>query len=159
MKTLLLVRHAKAKPATRDQDDLTRVLDDRGVAAASALGQRIQQAGWQVDRVLISPARRTQMTADRLLVALARSTVQVQTRDDLYLASAQYLLKTVQQIEDSINTLMIVGHNPGLESLAQAFLPELRHLGTADLVRVSFRADRWRETSPSCVSAVLHWVT
>lgn len=155
MKTLLLVRHAKAKAAVGEQDDHVRDLDEAGVAAAVALGHRLRVSGHKVDRVWVSSARRTQRTADLLLSELASPTIDRVTRDDLYLASAKHLIKIVHQMTDEIDTLMIVGHNPGLEEMARIFMPSLPHLRPADLVWVTFDSGRWRDASPAAVSQAL----
>jgi phosphohistidine phosphatase len=151
MKTLLLVRHAKAEPAALGQSDHDRSLDKRGIGAAQDLAQHLVKEGVKVDCLLVSSAKRTCMTASLLLEAISVDPAQVRVLDSLYLASAQHLMDRIHKTDDDIDTLMIIGHNPGLEDLANAFYPVVKELGTAQMVHVTLNTAQWALTHPSLV--------
>jgi phosphohistidine phosphatase SixA len=65
----------------------------------------------------------------------------------LYLARDDQIWAAIQGADPAINTLLVVGHNPGLETLSQRFLPELTKLHPGQMVRVRFNIDSWRLAS------------
>ena len=151
MKTLLLVRHAKAEHAALGQSDHERSLDKRGLNAVQDLAQHLVKEGVKVDCLQVSSAKRTCMTASLLLEAISVEPSQVRVLDSLYLASAQHLMGLIHKTDDDIDTLMMIGHNPGLEDLANAFYPAVKELGTAQMVHVTLNTDQWALTHPSLV--------
>jgi phosphohistidine phosphatase len=147
MKTLLLVRHAKTAPAGRDQSDHDRALEDRGVTDAGKLAHYLKKKGYCVDAMLVSSANRTQTTAQILLTALGDHPPEVFVSPDLYLAGDDRIWTAIQGADKAIDTLLIVGHNPGLENLSRRFLPELNKLHPGQMVSVRFNTDSWHSAS------------
>ncbi len=147
MKTLLLVRHAKTASAGRDQSDHDRALEDKGVADAGKLAHFLKKKGYCVDVMLVSSANRTQTTAQILLTAFGAHPPKVVVSPDLYLASDDRIWSAIQGADQAIDTLLIVGHNPGLETLSRRFLPELTKLHPGQMVRVRFNTDSWHLAS------------
>lgn len=147
VKMLLLVRHAKTAPAGRHQTDHQRCLEDEGVTAAGKLAHYLKKKKYRVDVMLVSSANRTQTTAQILLTAMGDHPPQVVVSDDLYLASAQTIWSAITGADRSIDTLLVVGHNPGLEVLAQQFLPSLDKFLTSEMLRVRFDVDSWQDAS------------
>lgn len=114
VREIILVRHAHAESAVSGQDDRTRPLDLRGEAEADAAGQWLKQHAAAPDRVLCSPAARTRQTCERVLAALGYADVREEPR--IYEATPATLLRLLDEHAD-VTTLMLVGHNPGLETL------------------------------------------
>lgn len=117
MKTLTLLRHAKSTwddPVARDFD---RPLNKRGRKAAQTVGREMRSLGLAFDQVIASPAVRVIETiAD---IEEGYGTALAPAYDPrLYLASAATLLDLIRGTGDSAESLLIVGHNPGLEMLA-----------------------------------------
>jgi len=154
MKTLLLVRHAKTAPAGDHQTDHQRALEDSGVTAAGKLAHYLKKKNHGVDVMLVSSANRTQTTARILLTAMTEQPPQVVVSDELYLASADTLWQAITGADASIQDLMVVGHNPGLEELAQRFLPSLDALRTGEMVRVRFDISEWHDASAAVAQNV-----
>ncbi len=115
MRTLILLRHAHAEPASEGQSDIDRALSAEGLAEAEAAGRWLVEQGLTPDRVLCSPARRTRET----LEAVLRSVGYVEQRlaDGIYEASAGALAELADEHRE-VQRLMLVGHNPGMERLA-----------------------------------------
>lgn len=116
MHQLLLLRHAKSSwddPKLADRD---RPLNKRGCRAAASMRQAIVDLGLIPDIVLTSPARRVQET----LAALEPwdETPLVETLEALYLATANELLALLQEVNETVRSVMLIGHNPGLQELA-----------------------------------------
>lgn len=117
MRTLLLLRHAKAKPAQPQRDDIDRPLTSTGRKAAKQIGRWIQEYGIPIDWVICSPASRTRGT-----LSIARDFFELQEEqividEQLYLASLDQLLTLLAKAPTEPHNLMLVGHNPGMEDL------------------------------------------
>jgi phosphohistidine phosphatase len=110
VKTLVLIRHAKA--VERAADDLSRALAPRGQSDATAINRWLRGEGIVPDRVVVSPATRTRETW-----ALAGSVTPVYDHR-VYAATVQALREVVAETPDEVGTLVLVGHNPGIEQLA-----------------------------------------
>jgi len=113
---LVLVRHAKAAEGAVDRD---RPLAERGVAQAPAVGRWLAQQRIAPDRVVVSPARRTQQTWELAAGELAAAPEPV-LDDRIYRNTVRDLLRIVHETPAKVTTLAIVGHNPGLQDLAIA---------------------------------------
>lgn len=116
MRRLILLRHAKSDwpDGTSDVD---RPLAPRGNEAAPKMAAYLAAEGLIPDRVLVSPARRTQETWD--LVRPALGTVPDETVPQIYEAPVSRLLDVVHAIPDEVATALMIGHNPGFQDLAR----------------------------------------
>ena len=117
MPRVLLFRHAKASRAGSGLKDRDRPLAKRGIADAPVMGDYLARHGLVPDLVLCSPALRTRDTW-RLAAGSFTQAFRMQEDDRLYEADARDLLDVVRGVADEVGTLLIVGHNPGLEDLA-----------------------------------------
>ena len=124
MRRLTLMRHGEARWKDPGTEDFARALSRRGTAGAQAMAARLRELGLLPDRVMTSPARRTEQTADIVAHELALPARHLLREEGLYLASAAELLKIVQGTGPRIAHLMIVAHNPGVSELAQMLAPE-----------------------------------
>lgn len=123
MKRLTLLRHAKSSWAEADQQDFDRPLNDRGLSDALMMSQRLLDSDCTPDLVLCSAANRTRQTAQFIIDTHGLDSSAVTFHEDLYLASAGTLLDFIQQTSDTVNHLMIIAHNPGLEALGRQLHP------------------------------------
>lgn len=116
MRRLVLFRHAKAVPHGTT-DDHARVLAPRGRAAAPAMGRWLHENAITPDLVICSTAARTRETW-----ALAEPAFKPRPRTvfegRIYESTAKEVLAVVRQTPESVWTLLLVGHNPGLQELA-----------------------------------------
>ncbi|SIQ23201.1 histidine phosphatase family protein [Bosea sp. TND4EK4] len=143
MLRLMLLRHAKSNwPAgVADRD---RPLAPRGREAAPLIGGYLAEELLLPDLVLISPARRTVETWELVAPMLAEKPAS-QYEPRIYEAKASALLDVVQETEPAVKTLLMIGHNPGFEELAQ------RLTGHGD----RYAAARMSQKYPTCGLAVL----
>lgn len=119
-KRLILLRHAKS--AWPDSvEDSARPLADRGRRAAPLMGAYLAKRRLAPDRILVSPARRTEDTWS-LVQKLLPGVAGARTDERIYEASANTLLAVIRETDASIRSLMIIGHNPGLEDLARRLM-------------------------------------
>jgi phosphohistidine phosphatase len=136
LKSLTLFRHAKTEPDSITGRDFDRRLNERGERDAPRVGEQIRSLGLEYDLVLASPAARAAETAE-----LAGLSPRFDER--IYDASAGGLLAIVQQVDDAIDRLAMVGHNPGFERLASRLLGSDIEMPTGSLVEIQLPIDEW----------------
>jgi phosphohistidine phosphatase len=150
MKRLYLLRHAKSSWKDTSLPDHDRPLAGRGRRAAKAIARHMREQGIEPDLVLCSSARRARETLDRMEPAVGTPAVRVEP--DLYAASARALLERLRSVLDTVESVMLIGHNPGLQDLAldlARWSPTVGDLAakypTAALENLEFSASTWRE--------------
>ncbi len=120
-RSLLLLRHAKATITdpgpNADQHDHARDLAERGRHDASAMGRILRRLALHPDLALVSSARRTVRTWE-LLGRFDDPQPTLTISDQLYLAEPFDLLAILRRTPDTVGTLMLIGHNPGMHQLA-----------------------------------------
>jgi phosphohistidine phosphatase len=114
--TLVLLRHAHAEGWAAS--DAERALAAHGVDAAGRVGSWLREQEIQPDRALVSSAVRTQQTW-ALVAAAAGWTLAPDVEAGLYTASPDSALDLIRRTDDSVQTLLVLGHNPTIHYLAQ----------------------------------------
>jgi phosphohistidine phosphatase len=117
MKTLLLLRHAKSSWDDTSLADFDRPLAGRGRKAAPRMGKEIMARGWLPDAILASPAKRTRQTW-ALVAAELPGTPKAVFPKALYMAAPEQLLQKIRKVAARKTTLLLIGHNPGMEEFA-----------------------------------------
>jgi len=143
MKTLYLLRHAKAERSAPSGEDFDRPLAERGRRDAEVLGRFLEARGTVPEFVLQSASRRTTETLHHLALGWRRTPPHEETRT-LYLAEAGRIADCIRGLPNSCGSAMILGHNPGIEEFAGA----LAGRGAKDARK------RLDESFPTCALAV-----
>ena len=113
MKTLIVMRHARAEPDS-PSGDFARKLTPKGIAEATAGSGRIASLELRPDRVVTSGAARALATAE--IAASRLDALELLVMDDrIYDAEFAALFLVVTEIPDECETVLLVGHNPGVE--------------------------------------------
>ncbi|RWX68873.1 histidine phosphatase family protein [Mesorhizobium sp. M4B.F.Ca.ET.089.01.1.1] len=113
---LLVLRHAKSSWDDAKLADFDRPLSSRGLKTAPLMGRELSRRGWLPDLALVSAALRTRDTW-RLVAAELPRNVPAEFTDALYEAAAEDVLAVVRKV--SAASLLLLGHNPGLEEFAR----------------------------------------
>jgi phosphohistidine phosphatase len=149
MLQLTLIRHAKSSWKDTTLKDFERPLNKRGRHNAPLMGRIIQHSGLSFDRMVSSPAERAITTARLIAAELGYPEQQIQTRDELYDASAGQLLHCVQSLDDSWRSVALVAHNPGLTQLCNDLSGAgIDNLPTCGLAVIEFELDTWQAVHP-----------
>ncbi len=155
MKTLYLVRHAKASKEPKYYEDQTRPLTPQGEHDIKQVAGMLHRFEVAPDLILCSTALRTRQTLEGL-TAMGMPSATIAMQPELYLASASRLFDIVCQQPDTCDSVMIIGHNQGLHQLAIALtgtgdissLQMLSHqFPTLACVGITFDAHSWSELS------------
>src|SRR3954471_11180534 len=154
MKTLTLLRHAKSGWDDPSLNDFARPLNARGREAARAMGRELRALGLAWDLILASPAARVTETIDGLRESYGP--IAPVYDEKVYLASLDTLVELVRATDDACATLLLVGHNPGMERLALLLSRggplhdevALKY-PTGSLAEIAFAVDHWRDVAES----------
>lgn len=156
---LLLLRHAKSD-WSREIDDFERPLNARGSRDAARMGRWLAEHTGRPDRILSSPARRAAQTAEAVCAALGIDRSTVVWEDRLYLAPLPTLIAVVSGLAASLGSVLLIGHNPGLEDLlsllcrtAERHRHQEKLLTTATLAHLRLPGDDWT-TEPQAATLV-----
>lgn len=157
MLRLLLLRHAKSSWDNPALDDRDRPLAPRGERAASLIGRYMRENGHQPKLALCSHAARARQTLDLVIDALG-TTPPVHIDDQLYdFGDGTVLLAALANEGGNASPLLIVGHNPSVEALAdrligagpEELMTEMRiKFPTGALAVIDFDTARWEEVTP-----------
>jgi phosphohistidine phosphatase len=156
MRRLLLLRHAKAERSEPGTKDFARVLIDRGRKDAAKIGAYMAAHALVPDRVVLSPAARTQETW-KYAAAAFRPAPAAMSAERVYDATPHSILAVIKDTPASVHTLLVIGHNPGLHELAVMLIAagdidareRLREkLPTSGLVIIDFAFDNWGKLHP-----------
>jgi phosphohistidine phosphatase len=151
MLRLMLLRHAKSSWSLSGIQDAARPLTERGAAAARLMGGYIARHSLIPERVLCSPARRTRETWAGISAQWSADT-EIVFDQRLYAATPHVVLSLIRAQGDAVRTLLVIGHNPGLQETAELLIAagdvELRErlrekFPTAALAVIDFAVDKW----------------
>lgn len=153
---LLILRHAKSDWGPGHQSDFDRPLNRRGKQDAPKVGSWLYREGLVPDRVLSSPAQRARQTTLKVCKGLDIGKKDIDWDPDLYGASTPHLLGALGRCPSQAATVLLVGHNPGLEELLRYLagddleVPEDgKLLPTATLARLEM-PDDWSNLERGC---------
>lgn len=151
MKTLYILRHAKSSWDNPLLADFERPLNKRGLESAPLIGEIIYKNKFNPDLFLSSPAKRAKQTA---VLAREVGAIQPEIRFDerIYEASPQTLVQIISELGEEADSLLLVGHNPGLEGLIRFLTGETRPMATAALAVIDLKIENWAETTAECGS-------
>lgn len=137
MKYLGLYRHAKSDWADKRARDFDRPLNARGRRGAEAMARHIRAHGLSWDRIVASPAVRCAETVEIGCQAVGRTWPVLWDRR-IYLASSATLLDLLREIEGDPASVLMIGHNPGLEDLIFDLVPDDGSSPLRDMVEAKF---------------------
>lgn len=163
MRTLALLRHAKSDWSDARARDFDRPLNARGVRGAQAMGQHIKDSGLRFDRIIASPAVRVAETIEEASKAWGHA-FPVEWDRRIYLASSATLIDLLREISGEPASVLMIGHNPGLEDLIFDLVPDdgtspLREevevkFPTATFAVMELAIERWADLDERCAKLV-----
>jgi phosphohistidine phosphatase len=148
MKTLLLLRHAKASRDDPQLPDHDRPLKERGKEDAKRLGRRLRVANLSPSLIISSTAVRARKTASKVAKQLDYARA-IELADRLYLSTPRDHFEVARSLPDSENRVMLVGHNPGLSQFLSNLTDTQVELATSELGQVELQIDHWAELENS----------
>lgn len=120
MDRLILFRHGKAEAESGSGEDFDRALTDRGVEESAEMGATLADLGMIPDLALVSPAARARETWEAAAAHFPNARLQLAPQ--LYNADPGVIREAVEAAGPACRTLIVVGHNPGLQELTVQLL-------------------------------------
>ncbi|MDX1638770.1 MAG: histidine phosphatase family protein [Balneolaceae bacterium] len=157
MKQILLLRHAKSSHEIPQLKDFDRPLASRGQKDAPRMGTFLKKTGYLPGHIVSSPAERAKETTTLCLTAAGLDEEIVSWNDDLYYGSVTDYREAIQGAPDNIKRVMLVGHNPNMEELANLLAGNGNiRVPTAALICFEQPANRWQQVKPGLTQ--LKWM-
>jgi phosphohistidine phosphatase len=154
VRTVILLRHGKSSWSDPTLADRDRPLAKRGKHASRLIAKYMRRKKIRPALVLCSPSRRTRQTLKRIESSLGKGS-EVELVPQLYAATETELLERLRTVPDSVASVMLIGHNPGLHDLARALasrgadLPRLEEkFPTGALATLVVDSDSWAALGP-----------
>lgn len=155
MKQLLVLRHAKSSWADASLDDWHRPLNERGRRDAPRAGEWLRGQSLVPDLIISSDAVRALATAQTVATA-AGYAGEIVVEPSLYHASPADVRAVLNGVRDQdAGTVMIVGHNPGLEDFLRKLTGEYHELPTTALVRLAVPIAGWSELDATTTASIV----
>ena len=135
--------------------DFDRPLANRGREACAVIGAFIEEKGIDFDLVLVSTAVRTRETIE-LVKERAKFRGEVRYEERIYEATTSQLLEVISEVDDDRESVLLVGHNPGIEDLLALLTREHVHVTTATFAKIKINAPKWSANLAN--NGTLEWI-
>lgn len=148
MKTLYIVRHAKSSWGDPELSDIERPLLNKGIKKTSRVKDFLKSKKLKVDQIISSPASRAYETAKLYAPTFGYDPAKIVINENVYESSTDSLLDVLFELDNDINSVMIVGHNPTFTDFANKFLDtKIDWLPTSGIVCINFHTNNWQKIS------------
>lgn len=145
MKTLVIIRHAKAEESHGEADS-KRKLTERGVRDAGLMAKRLLDKGYKINKIFSSPAIRTRETTAVFAKVYQVEEEDIKYFDNLYLGDTLQITEAVNWLQKNIDTLAVVGHNPGVTNFVNDVTgSDIDALPTSGVAVIKADCDDWQQ--------------
>jgi phosphohistidine phosphatase len=144
MKNLLVMRHAKSSWKDHDIPDHDRPLKKRGEKDAEKMGKMLKDKDLTPDLILSSTAARAKQTA-KIVHAASKCKHDVVNVKELYMAEPSNILEAIVRHAKKEDTIMVIGHNPGMEAFVQILTGKVETLPTASIAYITAKIENWKK--------------
>jgi len=146
MKSLLIIRHAKSSWDLKTLNDFDRSLNERGHRDAPAMAQRLLAKNIAIDLFVSSSANRALTTATYFAEAYQKTESDILKIDELYHAMPDVFYKTIATINNSIDSVAIFSHNPGItEFVNELTSTKIDDMPTCAIFAVKVNSNSWSD--------------
>ena len=145
MKTLLLMRHGKSSWKDSSLPDYDRPLKKRGKKDSAKMGSLLKEENIVPTLILCSSAKRARQTAE-ILMEESHFSGKIKYLDSFYMSEPEAYIEKLKTLSD-IRSVMIIAHNPGLETFLQMLVDEIDSLPTAAIAQLELPVKDWKELS------------
>ena len=154
MKTLLLFRHSDAENNSLDKRDHDRILSSKGKEDSILIKHWLQKSELTVNKVFVSSANRTKATAESIFCDHRELII---IKPELYLCSKKELINFLHEVDDNLEIIAIIGHEPSisesLNELVGSYRPDLKDVmkgeyPTSGLSVIIFNTSSWKKIFP-----------
>lgn len=148
MKRIFVIRHAKSSWEFPELEDIERPLILKGEKRTKKIIDYLLHKKVTPHLIISSPAVRAFETAKIIATGLGYDVDKIRQEKDIYFGDTESYFETLYQIDDELNDVFIVGHNPTITSFANYFLQQKTdYLPTSGVACIQFKTDKWSEIS------------
>jgi len=145
MKEIIFVRHAKSS-WSHNVGDKERPLKNRGINDSHLVSSAFKKSKFIPNVIFTSPATRAKMTCEIFIQNLGFTEINKEIIDDIYDFGGNSLLNFIKSLDNSLNKVMIFGHNYAFTSVVNAYGSKyVDNVTTSGLVWLKFYIDDWKE--------------
>ena len=142
MKKLIIIRHCKSSWSDLSLNDFDRPLNNRGVQDGNLMSKELSKKIDNVDLLISSSSKRTRLTADFFIESIKIN--KISFIDDLYHSSSENIINKLKKISNTHESIMVIGHNPGLTDLVNKLTSiNLYNLPTCGVAIVNLNIKNW----------------
>ena len=142
MKKLIIIRHCKSSWSDLSLNDFDRPLNNRGVQDGNLMSKELSKKIDNVDLLISSSSKRTMLTADFFIESIKIN--KISFIDDLYHSSSENIINKLKKISNTHESIMLIGHNPGLTDLVNKLTSiNLYNLPTCGVAIVNLNIKNW----------------
>lgn len=142
MKSLIIVRHCKSSWADLSLSDFDRPLNKRGNIDGELMSNYLREKEKKIDKLILSTSKRTRLTSKYFTEKIHFDSISY--LDELYHANYSDIINIISKVENNFNSIMVIGHNPGLTELINQYtIMNIYNLPTTGVVKVEFKGDKW----------------
>ena len=146
MKTLYIVRHAKASWDFPELPDVERPIIEKGINNTKKIVIELNERKVEVDLIISSHAKRALETAKIIATGIYYPIEKIEISKGIYEVDMYDILSLISEVNDDVHSLMIFGHNPAFTQLANYFLTEeIEILPTSGVVSIEFEMEKWTD--------------
>ena len=150
MKTLYIARHAKSSWDDFSLKDHDRPVLPKGKHKTKIVAEKLKSLNEIPEIILSSTAKRAVQTAEIYAGIFNVPSEKILKSSNLYLADPDNIFNELYALDNKINSVMVVGHNPGLTDMVNIFANEaVFNLPTSAVAKVIFDTDKWEEINGS----------
>ncbi len=146
MKKLTIIRHAKSNWDNTSLSDFERPLNKRGERDAPFMGKKLYENGVRAEVIFSSPAKRAKTTAKLFAKELGLSK-KIVYDEKIYEASGATLYEIIKNFDDKYQSIMLFGHNPGLNTLLDFLVDVYDNIPTCGVIEIEFACQIWSQVS------------
>ena len=150
MKTLYIIRHAKASWDFPELPDVERPITEEGIFKTNKIAIELNKQGVSVDLIISSHAKRAMETARIIAKGIYYPIEKIETSKGIYEVDMYDIHSLISEVNDDVHSLMIFGHNPAFTQLANYFLTEeIEILPTSGVISISIETNKWADIEKS----------
>lgn len=148
MKTLYIARHAKSSWDDIRVSDHDRDLLPIGKKRTKKISRWLSEHNIFPDRIISSSAVRAYKTARLLAQGIGFPEEKIEKESSFYDAGSEDIMEILYALPDTVEKVMVVGHNPAFTVLVNLFLDwehQIDNLPTSGVAAIRFETDKWDE--------------
>jgi len=146
MKKLYIVRHTNKAEKKQGQDDYDRELSQKGLDQARQIASNLSKTISSTDLIVSSPAIRTKQTAE-IFAEVLEYNKSIMYNEVLYMAFVNELIETISYTFDTVENMILIGHNPSLTALAITLVDFKEKFEIGGIMEIEFDCNSWIDIS------------